>query len=226
MISEVLTQSPQSSTSVCTALYGWSDLSGSCSFKWFRDIEVKQHENVPPRVKGCLFASDSQSSSLMISEVLTQSPQSSTSVCTALYGWSDLSGSCSFKWFRDIEVKQHENVPPRVKGCLFASDSQSSSLMISEVLTQSPQSSTSVCTDEMPYTGDPTEDSRQNSSIHLKCHCLFEKRYLSTLVRFKILFVLYVLCTVAFCLSVILQHLYFVFYMNIENLSYSKSFRK
>ena len=78
----------------------------------------------------------------------------------------------------------------------------------------------------MPYTGDPTEDSRQNSSIHLKCHCLFEKRYLSTLVRFKILFVLYVLCTVAFCLSVILQHLYFVFYMNIENLSYSKSFRK
>ena len=84
----------------------------------------------------------------------------------------------------------------------------------------------SFFSDEMPYTGDPTEDSRQNSSIHLKCHCLFEKRYLSTLVRFKILFVLYVLCTVAFCLSVILQHLYFVFYMNIENLSYSKSFQK
>ncbi|XP_052780719.1 uncharacterized protein LOC128217557 [Mya arenaria] len=103
------------------------------------------------------------------------------STFTTLYGWSDLSGSCSFKWFRDIEVKQHENVPPRVKGCLFASDSQSSSLMISEVLTQSPQSSTSVCTDEMPYTGDPTEDSRQNSSIYLKCHCLFEKSYLSTL---------------------------------------------
>ncbi|XP_052809502.1 uncharacterized protein LOC128237965 [Mya arenaria] len=94
----------------------------------------------------------------------------------SLYGWSDLSGSCSFKWFRDIEVKQYKNVPPRVKGCLFASDSQSSSLMISEVLMQSPQSSTSVCSDEMPNIGDPTEDSRQNSSIYLKCHCLFEKK--------------------------------------------------
>ncbi|XP_052760225.1 uncharacterized protein LOC128202902 isoform X2 [Mya arenaria] len=76
----------------------------------------------------------------------------------SLYGWSDLSGGCLLKWFRDIEVKQYRYVPPRVKGCLLASDSQSSSLMISEVLTQSPQSSTSVCTDEMPYTGDPTED--------------------------------------------------------------------
>ncbi|XP_052803698.1 uncharacterized protein LOC128233873 [Mya arenaria] len=61
--------------STFTTLYGWIDLSGSCSLKWFRDIEVKQYK-VPLRVKGCLLASDSQSSLLMISEFLTQSPQS------------------------------------------------------------------------------------------------------------------------------------------------------